>query len=218
MPARSNLKAPDERSVLNEDRPQNPFIPTDEPDWKVGKTTPGGSHALTHDKVKDQNSHRHSPTSDESQALQLDTYRNTLKPEVVLQGPNSRSSSQSSVVLMSSSTTRKAAPPIPKKPALLSNRQHSQESGKKEQGNSVSSRPPSGDPNKFGDGVKGTSSPPPLQIQQPKVYRRQAAKSDGPLLPPRSTGARVSIPNALMDDDNEGASTIPSLQPMRRQQ
>lgn len=217
MPARSNLKAPDERFVLNEDRPQNPFLPTYEPDWKVGKTKPGGSHAFTYDKSKDQNSQRHLPTSDESQALQLETYPNTLKPEVVLRGPNSRSSSQSSVVLMSSGMTRKAAPPIPKKPALLSNRQHSQESGKKEQGNSMSSRPPSGDPTGFGDDVKRTSLPSPLRIKQPEVYRRQVAKSDGPLLPPRSTNAIVSVPNALMDDDNEGASTIPSLQPMRRQ-
>ena len=76
----------------------------------------------------------------------------------------------------------------------------------------MSSRPQSGDPTKFGDGVKGTSLLPP-----PQVHGRQAAKSDGPLLPPRSTGAIVSVPNALMDDDNEGASTIPSLQPMRRQ-
>lgn len=197
--------------MLNEDKPQNPFIPTNEPDWKVSKTSPGGSHALTYGKFEDQNSHRHSPTSEENQALQLDTYRNTLKPGVVLRGPNSRSSSQSSVGLMSSSVARKPAPPIPKKPALLSNRQLSQGSRKNEKGRFVSSRSPSGDQTTIGDGVKATSQPSPL-------YGRQAAESDGPLLPPRSTGAIVSVPSALMDDDNEGASSIPSLQPMRRQQ
>lgn len=201
----------------NEDRPKNPFNPANVSDRKVNERTQGGSHALTHDNFRDKNSHEDLPASDESQALQFDTHRNTLKPKVVLRGPSSRTSSQSSVGLTSSSVARKPAPPIPKKPALLSNRQTSQEIRKNEQGRFISSRSPSGDQTMFNDGVEATSMPPSLRKQQ-EVYRRQAAVSDGPLLPPRSTGAVVSSPNALMDDDNEGASTIPSLQPMRRQQ
>ena len=198
--------------MLNVDRPQNPFIPTYEPDWNVSKTAPGGSHALKYDRPKDQNSHRHSQTSEESQALPLDT----LRPKVLLRGPNSKSSSESSVVSMSPSVAHKATPPIPKKPALLSNQHRSQESENNEQGKFMLSKPPSGYQTTFADGPKATSLPQPTKQQE--VYGQQATKSDGTPLPPRSTGAIVSVPHGLMDDDNDGASTIPSLQPMRRQQ
>lgn len=218
LPARSNLKAPDETSVLNVHRPQNPFTLTDEPDWKASKTTPGGSHALKYNELKHPNSHRLSPIPDGSQPLPLDTDPDPLREEVALRGPNSRSSSQSSLVLMSSNVAHKAAPPIPKKPALLSNRQHSQESRNNGQRKSTSSRPPAGALTAFGGGAKTTFPPPPQRTKPQGIYGQQAAESDGPPLPPRSTGAIVSVRNGLMDDDNEGASAIPSLQPMRRQQ
>lgn len=70
----------------------------------------------------------------------------------------------------------------------------------------------------LGGGGK-TSLPPPLQrTKQQEAYGQQPVESGGPPLPPRSTGARISVSNELMDDENEGASAIPSLQPMRRQQ
>lgn len=213
-----NLKAPDERSVLNVDRPQNPFTRTDELDWKASETTSGGSHTLEYDKSKDRNSHRLPPTSDGSQPLLLDTNRHSLRKEVTLCGPDSRSSSQSSVVSTSSNRARKPAPPIPKKPALLSNRHHSQESRDNAQGTSKSSRPPLGGKPTYRD-VAETSFPPPQQrIKQQDIYGQRPTESDGPPLPPRNTGASISVSNGLMDDDNEGASAIPSLQPMRHQQ
>ena len=204
--------------MLNVDRPQNPFNRTDEPDWKASKTTPGGSHTVKHDKPKYWNSHRLPQTSDGSQSLPLDTNRHSQRREVALRGSSSRSSSQSSVVSMSSNVARKAAPPIPKKPALLSNRQHGQESSGEEQGKWSSSRPLSGGQMTPGGGGK-TSLPPSLQrTEQQEAYGQQPVKSGGPPLPPRSTGARISVSNEIMDDENEGASVIPSLQPMRRQQ
>lgn len=203
--------------MLNVDRPQNPFTTTNELDWRASKMTPGGSNALRYDKLKDQNSYMPSPISNGSQLLPLDTDRHSLKEEVALRGPNSRSSSQSSVMSMSSNVARKAAPPIPKKPALLSDRQHSQESRENEDGKSTSPGPLSGGQTTFGDGAKTSFSPPRQWTKHQDIFRQQATESDGPPLPPRSSGAIVAAPNGLMDDDNEGASAIPSLQPMRRQ-
>lgn len=214
LPARSNLKAPDEKFVLNVDRPQNPFIPTGEPDWKSSKTTPGANHALRYDKPKERISHTLSKTSDGSQNMPLEINPKSLRKEVALRGRNSSDSSQSSVMSMSSNVARKAAPPIPKKPALLSNRHHSQERSNNEQGKSKTSKPPLGGQPTFGDDTKTTFPPP----KQQHIHGRQATEFDGPPLPPRSTGAIISAPSGLMDDDNEGASAIPSLQPMRRQQ
>ena len=204
--------------MLNVDRPQNPFTPTDELDWKPSETASGGSHTLEQDKSKDRNSHRLPPTSDGSQPLLLDTNWHSLRKEVALRGPDSRSSSRSSVVSTSSNRARKAAPPIPKKPALLSNRRHNQESRDNAQGDSTSSRPPLGGNTTYRD-IAETKFPPPQQsTKQQDVYAQRPTESDGPPLPPRNTGASISISNGLMDDDDEGASAIPSLQPMRRQQ
>ena len=203
--------------MLNVDRPQNPFIHTNETDWKGSKTTPEGSHALTHE-VRDENSYTLSPSSDESQPLQLDTDRRSLRKEVALRGPSSRSSSQSLVASISSNAARKAAPPIPNKPAVLRDRQYSQESGNNEHGNHASSRPLSGGQTVFNDGAMTDFPPPPQRNNYQETSRQHATDSGGPPLPPRSSGAIVSAPKGLMDDDNEGASEIPSLQPMRRQE
>lgn len=202
--------------MLNVDRPHNPFIPTIEPDWKASKTTFGGSHALF--RLNDRNSQRLSPTSDGNQPLPLDINQESLRKDLSLREPSSRNSSRSSVASMSSNVASKAAPPIPKKPALLSNRQHGQESRISEQGKSTSSRPPSGGLRVFDNGPKTSLSPAQQRIKQQEIYGQQAPEFNGPPLPPRSTGAIVSNPNGLLDDDNEDASAIPSLQPMRRQQ
>ena len=200
------------------DRPRNPFAPTYEPDWKASKTTPGGSHALKYDKLKHRNSYRILPNSDETQPFPLDTNRSSLKEGTALRGPNSRDSNQLSVLSTSSNVARKAAPPIPKKPALLSNRQNTEESTNYEWGTITSSRPPSRGHTTLDDGAT-TGFPPPQQVtKQQAFYGQQATESFGPPLPPRSTGDIISTPNDLMDDDNEGASAIPSLQPMRCQQ
>lgn len=196
------------------DRPQNPFTRIDESDWKASQTALGGSHALKHDKLKDQNSHRLSPTSDWSQPLPLDTSQDFLRQEVVaLRGPNSKNSSQSSVGSMTSNLARKTAPPIPKKPTLLSNQQHSQESRYNAQGKSRSSRPPSG-----GINAKPIFPSPPQRIKQQEIYGQRPTESVEPPLPPRNTGATIAVSSELMDSGIEGASAIPSLQPMRRQQ
>ena len=200
--------------MLNVERPQNPFNPTKEPDWKASKPTAGRSLALRRDKLKNGNTHRTLPPSNRIQPLPLSTNLDLMREEVAPRGGDSKRSSQSSVVSMSSNVARKAAPPIPKKAALLSNRQHIQESKVNEQGKSTSEFP-LGRQNAFDNSAETSFPPPPLRNRQQEVYGRRTTESDRPPLPPRSTGAVVPVSHGLMDDDNEGASAIPSLQPMR---
>ena len=198
--------------MLNVDRPPNPFVRTNETDWKASKTIPEGSHVPTHE-VRHENSYTLSPSFDESQPLQLDTDRRSLRREIALRGPISRSSSQSLVASISSNAAHKAAPPIPNKPAVLRDRH--QGSGNNERRNHASSRPLLGGQTVSIDGANTDLPPPPQRNNYQEASRQYATDSGGPPLPPRSNSAVVSAPKGLMDDDNEGASAIPSLQPMR---
>ena len=199
--------------MLNVDRPPNPFIPTNETDWKASKTIPEGSHVLTHE-VRDENSYKIPPSSDERQPQRLETDRRSLRKEIALRGPSSRSSSPSLVASMSSNSAHKAAPPIPNKPAVLRDRH--QGSGSNERGNHASSRPLLGGQTVFNDGANTDFPPPPQRNNHQETSRQRATDYGGPPLPPRSNSAVVPTSKGLMDDDNEGASAIPSLQPMRR--
>ena len=196
--------------MLNLERPPNPFTPTEQPDWKASKTTARKSYARIHDSLDDRNTHNLSQTSARSQPPQPGI---TLTGEATPRLDTLGKSRQLSATSMSLNMAPKAAPPIPKKPALLSNRQHSHESRTSE-GN-FTSRPPLGGQIAFDDGAKTKFPPPPHRIRQPKIYRQQ--ESDGPPLPPRSTSVTIPFQNQLMDNDNEEASAIPSLQPTRRQ-
>lgn len=197
--------------MLNAERPQNPFNPTKEPDWKASKPTARRSLAPRRDKLIDGNTYRPLPPSNRIQPLPLSTNLDLMREEVAPRGGDSKRSSQSSVV---SNVARKAAPPIPKKAALLSNRQHIQESMVNEQGKSTSGFP-LGRQNAFDNSAETSFPPPPPRNRQQQVYGRRTIEPDGPPLPPRSTGAVVPVSHGLMDDDNEGASAIPSLQPIR---
>ena len=212
LPARSNLKVTDGRSALNTKRPQNPFIPTDEPDWKWSEAR--RSPIVRYDNRKDWESYSISPTSGWNEPLPVGTSFDLPGDNVTLREDNSKCSSQSPVVSMSSNVARKMAPPVPKKPALLSNSQRSQE--KKINNQESTSRPPPGGQTIFDDGAKKGLPPSPLRRSKQQGTRETGFDESYPS--PRSIGAIVSVSNGLMDEEIEGASTIPSLQPMRRRQ
>ena len=197
--------------MLNLERPPNPFHLTEQPDWKTTKTTARKSYARRYDSLDDRATHNLSQISARSQHPPPDI---TLTGEATLRLDTLGKSRQLSATSMPSNMAPKAAPPIPKKPALLSNRQHSHENRTSE-GNITLSRPPLGGRIAFDDGAKTEFPPPPHRIRQPKIYGQQ--ESDGPPLPPRSSSGTIPFRNELMDNDNEEASAIPSLQPTRRQ-
>ena len=205
--------------MLNIERPRNPFIPTDEPDWEVSRATAKRSPALGHDHRKDRKSHDVSPVSAWNDPLPLENSLGLLREEVELRGGESTHSGQSPAVSKSPNVARRTAPPIPKKPALLSNLHNSQESKINDQGK-FASRPLTGGQNVLYEEAKRSFPPTPLpgRNRQQNKDGQRAIGSDGLPPSPRNVGAIVSVSNALMDDEIEGANTIPSLQPVRRRQ
>lgn len=211
--------APDKKSVLNIERPRNPFMPTNEPDWEATRATARRNPALNYDYRKDRKSYDLSPVSDWNDPLPPGNSSGLLREEVELRETESRRSSQSPAMSKSPNVIRKTAPPIPKKPALLSNPYNSREGKVDDQGKSASMSLTGGQ-NVFDDEVKRTfpPSPPPGRNRQQKQDRRRGKGSDGPPPSPRDIGTIVSASSALMDDEIEGANTIPSLQPVCRRQ
>ena len=204
--------------MLNIERPRNPFIATDEPDWEATRATARRSPALNYDYRKDRKSYDVSPVPDWNDPLPIEDSSGLLREEVELREAESRRSSQSPAMSKSPNVERKTAPPIPKKPALLSNPHNSQEGKVDDQGKSASRL--SGGQNVFDEEAKRgfPPTPPPGRNRQQKEDRRRALGSDGLPPSPKNNSTIVSASSALMDDEIEGANTIPSLQPVRRRQ
>lgn len=119
----------------------------------------------------------------------------------------SRASSQVSTTSAASAVSRKPAPPVPKKPTVLSS-PNDQNLGEAAQAPDSRSQ----DVTRFRRPMASRPLPnPSASLPMP----RRSPDIDGPPLPPRGIAGRAG-PNALMDDDISGASTIPSLQPQRR--
>ena len=197
--------------MLNIERPRNPFVPTDEPDWEASRATARRSPALDYEHRKDRKSQDVLPASDWNNPLPLENSSGLLREEVELRGGESRRSSQSPNV------ARKTVPPIPKKPALLSNPHNSQECKINDQGKSAS-RPLMGGQNYEEAKRSFPPTPPPGRNRQQEKDGQRAIGSDGTPPSPRTISAIVPASNALMDDEIEGANTIPSLQPVRGRQ
>ena len=193
--------------MLNIERPPSPFTPTNQPDWK---TTARRGYAREYDSLEDRDTHNLTQISAGSQPLPPDI---TLAGEATVRRDTLGKSRQSPATSRSLSVAPKAPPPIPKKPSLLINRQRSHENRTSE--GKLTPSPPLGVQSAFHDRAKTEFPPPPHRINQQKIYRQQ--ESDRPPLPPRSTTGIIPSPNGIMDDNNEEASAIPSLQPARRQ-
>ena len=155
-----------------------------------------------------------------------------MRAQAPVSEPRSRAPSQTSTMSTASNMARKPVPPVPKKPALLtkpSDRRISQESRQTGAERTVSTTRPPATQRVPSDGPKGAfpsspqrttgGMPRPAPRQQPPPVlspRPKPTRADGPPLPLRRTSASLPKTNDLMDDDNEGASAIPSLQPTRR--
>ncbi|KAL8675308.1 MAG: hypothetical protein Q9168_000265 [Polycauliona sp. 1 TL-2023] len=199
LPARSQIQPPERNVILNPMRPPNPFTATKEPDWiMVGR-------------------------SEEPRRAERRT--STLpSPPGVRPMPPFPSPRRSSTA---ASMRRKPAPPVPKKPALLS-----------KSGTGPANRPldssghTSSDDSTSGDRSSASFSTP----SQPKISgatipqamppssmagNKQGQPPPSSFLPrnlssPRGVGDRGSGGENLLDQDDEGAKMIPTLQPQRR--
>ncbi|KAI9848726.1 MAG: inositol polyphosphate 5-phosphatase [Sclerophora amabilis] len=135
MPVRSNVKPPGPNSVLNPQRPSNPFAPTDEPDWIERKATQprvlrrSGSSEDTNTKatsgVDVGGTSRRLPQPLESPRSINAIQPPPPKPKSASTAPQSvppplASSSSQSTTRATDRTSRKPPPPtVPKKPVVL---------------------------------------------------------------------------------------------------
>lgn len=233
LPARSNMKAPDDRYVLNLNSPPNPFTPTTKPDWIL--VTGAAEHRrksrgmnkigeLNHGKLA-------SPFEPESPSQSNNTRSLVHQTE-------SRKSSQALMPPAPSNVSRKPAPPIPKKPALLNRSSGLQDDpggDDAKQDRRTFPRPRPGSRTQMIDvrdsfilkqqssfGLSRESSSVhrddtvSTSRHQQAIHKQEPTESTGPPLPPRPTNATSTDIDGLMDNDDGGASTILALQPMRR--
>jgi len=245
LPARSDLAAPGKDFVPNPRRPSNPFTPTTEPDWIVvpkyasspsyrGPSTPSSTLSKSSPQTSATSLHRIP-----SGRGVINGGASSFVPPLP-----SRASSFASSTSSSASLARKPAPPVPKKPVLLSS-QGSQRSsftgGSRDMPPSGGARiaVPIGQSQKdatsatmaglayrpsarqtdtmelgFPSGGQTPPTPPP------RGSRRVSQSLDGggglpPSLPPRTSSSSKLNTSGLMDEVDDGAKNIPSLQPRR---
>lgn len=168
------------------------------------------------------------PPFDESQIHSLRPHHDPVRVQTPASEQQSRAASQASTRSTESSIARKPPPPIPKKPTLLTRPSNSgsisQNKATTAEKISMSRSPPTINNASPRLSVSPRQMTGPVSTGAYSVQQRPGIASpaqgpgqvDGPPLPPRRTGTGVASPNGLMDEDNEGASAIPSLQPSRR--
>ena len=169
------------------------------------------------------NVHKSSPPFESNQPLPSKYARDSIRVQAPTNEPMPRASSRTSTVPAS---PRKAVPPVPKKPASLSEsngQRVSQDSSNFATDRTVSATRPSVLRRAPSNNPKAGFPPPPPPQRITKIPSRPSqqnqqlsAPANGPPLPTRRTNTAVQSTNGLMDDDNDGASSIPSLKPTRR--
>ena len=228
LPARSEVKPPDDQSILNERRPLNPFTTTKEPDWvmipKASENRPllepsNGSVILP--PGSGQNPRRLPPPFNPTPNPPMSAGQDSTQVQSSASSQRSRTSSQESGI---STFSRKPAPPVPKKPALLSktsDQNPDQGDRNTDRGGTGTARSPLPNATRSLPTLDATAPPLPRRTpgrspvaREQEVFPQRSPEADGPPLPPRRPeGPQNSM--GLMDDDIEGASAIPSLQPQR---
>ncbi|CAO1602095.1 Inositol-1,4,5-trisphosphate 5-phosphatase 1 [Xanthoria calcicola] len=229
LSARSQAQPPQSNMVLNPMRPPNPFTATNESDWiMVGRSAEAEASER---KTSTPPSRIRSPLQPPDRKPEASSRRSTqMFSEDVLASPTLPSPRRSSTASTAAGVRRKPAPPVPKKPPLLSR-----------SGTGPSDRPmqatepnPAEDDFRNGDG-NNASSPSPSSWKglgtstspaRPSPFTEGGNKV--PWAPPSSSQPRaLPTPGGaedrgngrenLLDQDDEGAKTIPSLQPLRPQ-
>ncbi|KAG7007150.1 inositol-1,4,5-trisphosphate 5-phosphatase 1 [Physcia stellaris] len=218
LPARSMIQPPNARSMLNPQRPSNPFTPSPEPDWVTVSPPssyqgPGAAQMDGARKVSTRQASSKFPTSSPTQTSSVSRAASKgAPPAKARQDPSSQS--QAPTAPSTSSVSRKPAPPVPKKPALLST--PSEQAVDTTRSSAAPSQPPSAPKPRPTAEITTVFPPPPRRATgSPSTASplRQASSRDAN--GPRRTSRKAPD---LMDDDGDdgGAKMIPALQPQRR--
>ena len=233
-PARSSLHAPGDEMVLNERRPKNPFTKTHEADWiqkskmQLNFRMPHVQSGPTQSEVTARDGTRILPPPFEGERVLTVRDSNSEKRQSsTSEDVRPQSLSKTSSDPPALSIIRKPAPPIPKKPDLLPVHSERQRTGNMSHFDQASPTP------KMTLHKSSESSSPSLQdnvdignvsrssqaiqgLQRSREISSQGVSDEGPPLPPRTLRTGSGIIRGLMDEENEGADAIPSLQPKTR--
>ncbi|KAL8802876.1 MAG: hypothetical protein Q9200_006428 [Gallowayella weberi] len=241
LPARSQVQPPRSNMMLNPGRPANPFTPTNEPDWVM---VPGSKKLeRTERRISapptppSRRGTRRVPLPDTSPPDSSSNAQASGTSQDVSISPTFTNPSRSSTA---SSITRKPAPPVPKKPPLLStsstgpdnrhrpppkdstmNGHRAPDHRTNTQVNTIFPPPPG----RRGTGATAPEAVLPLNVTPTfstgaRYLTQQRpgppSTSNSPIPPvSRRIGNDVTVRRDLLDDVDEGAKAIPSLQPQR---
>lgn len=235
LPAQSRVEPPIRNSTLNSQRSSNPFTPSNEPDWVIIPKSSMHQGLLSRetDLWADKSGEKRSffRQNDARETPSSNTEYINSRGLTSQQSERGITASPASSV-PSSKALRGKAPPIPQKPAVLTG-QHEQNMkssiglrqdlippvssefhGARETPLPFSSTRP------LPDSKKTLQSPQllPRRSSQREKNKKQPdlAQSDGPPLPPRRSTVQARSSRSLLDEDDNGARAIPSLQPVRR--
>lgn len=239
LPARSQAQPPPNTSMLNRARPSNPFTATTEPDWVMVARSQEVRKSRDKPVPPSRRGTRVSSTMDGHSGAYHDAPAAAQKHGV----PASEVQTGSPSPSKASDVLRKPAPPVPKKPALLSTlstgpdtaqipaRRESKlsttddhKNGKwrnvSQPGMETLKPPPRHQQTEFGVVVPSPDSVRDATKTLPNakgMNERQLTPSAfvPPAMPPRRGEGGDSSRRDLLDEDNVGARTIPSLQPLR---
>ncbi|KAL8768118.1 MAG: hypothetical protein Q9209_005581 [Squamulea sp. 1 TL-2023] len=241
LPARSQIQSPQSNMMLNPVRPSNPFTATTEPDWiMVGRSKEPGES-----KRKISTTPMYPPRrfgcSPQPSDHDLGPSKTMSTQDFTDEVPASPDPPSPLSTLTSSSMKRKPAPQVPKKPPFLSNSNiHTGpiNDPRSASGNTATTTTTAVDgqhAKSFLAGTRGDVIPRPMsyrKVSEPPIPSAglpinvtgipstTAVTFDAPppLFKTRTTtsgGDRNGGRGNLLDQDNEGASKIPSLQPLR---
>lgn len=236
LPAQSRVQPPNKISILNSERPSNPFTTSNEPDWVIipklstqqgllsQETDSGAAKNGETRSFCRQKDARRTPSSNARKSSSGELTSDQEERGII----SSLASSMSS----SSRALRGKAPPIPQKPAVLAG-PHEQSTkpsailrqdfttptsskfhGTRETSLLLSSAGP------LTKSHKSLQSYEPLPGRSPQKKRSKnqpdMPQYNGPPLPPRGLTVQACRSRGFLDEDDNSASAIPSLQPARR--
>ena len=220
LPVRATVQPPSQYSIPNPQRPSNPFVPTDQPDWVQPPRAPisrGNSQQsrppISSNPSSAMTGHprkvppRFEPTNSASKSSKAEVTQRVPKPS-----PDSDPSSQTSSRTSSpQATTKKKKPPVPKKPVrLLSSddtRRASVDSNAKlpldaHAPRQVPSLPPSMDSVANVNPINTAFPPPPHRVVN-------SSNQKGPQDVPASNPGQQSLRNTRPQAEEKGPSLPP---------
>lgn len=239
LPAQSRVQPPSRNSTLNSQRSSNPFAPSNEPDWVITPKSSIHQDLLSREtdtEVAESGEKRIFPRQNDKRKTPPSNAKYSSSREPTSEHAESGiTASLASSVSSPSRVLLGKAPPIHQKPAVLTH-PHEQNmtsstvlrpdlilpaSPELHRGGETplffpSPRPPT-------NSQKTLQSSQALQTRQTRPSARHKSKNqphlhqcDDPLLPARGFTVQPRSSRGLLDEDDNGASAIPSLEPLRQ--